>query len=366
MMGFGLEISEKKRNSNFELLRIICIILIIAHHYAAHGNWDMDNTLSANKFFIRFLQSGGKVGVNCFVLITGYFMVNSSVTWKKIFKIGVQVWFYSIAILSVVVCFNLAEVPFITAATTFLPIIFGKYWFATAYIMLCLLAPFINEFIHNLTVVNYQKLILLLTILLSIIPTLTSAELMFSNVIWFVYLYLLAGYQRLYPLNIKVGKYVYLVIAIVSYLFIFIGVSLFDIMGTKHYAFYEHATYISGISTIPVLLCSISLFYYFSNIEMGSIKWINYIARTTFGIYLIHDNELMRTIIWEKIAKSSLYYESKFLILHASATIVLVFILCMIIESVRIELMDVPLGKLIEKIKFKKVIMFRSRRKTVL
>ncbi len=365
-MGIGLEVKEKKRNSNFELLRIICIVLIIAHHYAAHGDWDMDNTLSFNKFLIRFLQSGGKVGVNCFILITGYFMVKSSVTWKKIIKIGVQVWFYSVAILGIVVCFNLTEVSFITAVKSFLPIIFGKYWFATAYILLCLLAPYINEFIHNLTILNYQKLILLLTILLSVIPTFTSAELMFSNFIWFVYLYMLAGYQRLYPLKIKVHKYVYLVIAMVSYLLIFIGISLFDIMGTKHYVFYEHATYISNISTIPVLLCSISLFYFFANLEIGSIKWINLISRTTFGIYLIHDNELIRTILWQKIAKSSLYYESNFLILHALVTIAMVFILCMMIESVRIKVMDMPFSKLLEKIKLKKVIIFRARRKTVL
>lgn len=66
----------KQRNSSFELLRIVSMILIIAHHYSVHGGWVYDyNILSTNKLFIDLLSIGGKLGVNCFVVITGFFLV---------------------------------------------------------------------------------------------------------------------------------------------------------------------------------------------------------------------------------------------------------------------------------------------------
>lgn len=39
-MGTEIEVKKEektKRKSNIELLRIICIIMIIAHHYTIHG-----------------------------------------------------------------------------------------------------------------------------------------------------------------------------------------------------------------------------------------------------------------------------------------------------------------------------------------
>lgn len=77
--------SLKIRNSNLELLRIVSMILIIMHHYAVHGGFDLLNTeLDLNRIWIQILSIGGKIGVNCFVLITGYFMINSK--FKEVVK----------------------------------------------------------------------------------------------------------------------------------------------------------------------------------------------------------------------------------------------------------------------------------------
>lgn len=80
------------RSSNLELLRILAIIMIIAHHYSVHGGWDIPNELSYNRIIVQFLSLGGKLGVNCFVLITGYFMINSKFNINKFAKIVGQVF----------------------------------------------------------------------------------------------------------------------------------------------------------------------------------------------------------------------------------------------------------------------------------
>ena len=74
------------RKSNIELLRIIAIIMIIAHHYCLYGGWSKVSGLSINNAILDFLVIGGKIGVAIFVLISGYFGINSEFKIKKLIK----------------------------------------------------------------------------------------------------------------------------------------------------------------------------------------------------------------------------------------------------------------------------------------
>ena len=69
-------VKRVERSSNFELLRIICMVLIVAHHFACHS--DFSSTISSlNNAVIKTLIIGGRLGVNVYVLISGYFLINS-------------------------------------------------------------------------------------------------------------------------------------------------------------------------------------------------------------------------------------------------------------------------------------------------
>lgn len=69
-------LNGRERNSNFEILRIICMLLIVAHHFSVHGGFYYDaSVISLNRFWIQFLIPCGRVGTNCFVMISGYFLV---------------------------------------------------------------------------------------------------------------------------------------------------------------------------------------------------------------------------------------------------------------------------------------------------
>lgn len=65
------------RDSNFELYRIVAMLLIIAHHFVVNsGILDKayEAPLSANSIFLFLFGAWGKTGINCFMMITGYFM----------------------------------------------------------------------------------------------------------------------------------------------------------------------------------------------------------------------------------------------------------------------------------------------------
>ena len=67
-----------KRESNFELLRIVSMLFIVAAHFSLYNDFD-GGMLLGNQFIYSFFRCGGKLGVFLFLLITGYFMINSNI-----------------------------------------------------------------------------------------------------------------------------------------------------------------------------------------------------------------------------------------------------------------------------------------------
>ncbi len=76
------------RNSSIELLRIITMFMIVSCHFATHGGFSFNpQTLSIPRFWWNVLEMGGNFGVDVFVLISGYFLINSKgVNFKRILK----------------------------------------------------------------------------------------------------------------------------------------------------------------------------------------------------------------------------------------------------------------------------------------
>ena len=73
---------------------------IIAHHFACHGAFSFSlQSLEFNRLWIIFLWIWGKIGVNVFVLISGWFLSQTNnFKWSKIIILWLQMFFYSIVV----------------------------------------------------------------------------------------------------------------------------------------------------------------------------------------------------------------------------------------------------------------------------
>ena len=83
------------RQVNFELLRVISMILIILYHMVLYGVYD-GGLFNSYRFSYALFMSGGKIGVILFIMITGYFMCKSQITIEKFLKLLLEVIFYSL------------------------------------------------------------------------------------------------------------------------------------------------------------------------------------------------------------------------------------------------------------------------------
>ena len=80
------------------------MLLIVAHHYVVNSGLIAENgpiyadPLCWRSLFLLIFGAWGQTGINCFVIITGYFMSKSPITARKFAKLLCEVMFYRIVI----------------------------------------------------------------------------------------------------------------------------------------------------------------------------------------------------------------------------------------------------------------------------
>ncbi len=318
------------------------MLLIVAHHYAVHGGFDFGDTLSVNRYVVQVLSSGGKLGVNVFVLISGYFLcTQTKIRWQSIFCFIFQLSFYSLAIYFAYLFWKGADfslVPFIKRAYVIRWNMNG-WWFVYPYLGLCLISPFLSRFLLSATQKEIQYLIAVLTFMC--VNLFFGGFLGGNNFCWFVYLFIIAAYIRLWGGRFVNDMKTSLITFVLSAGIILLSCLLSDKWGSVGPQWYM---------TSPVcLIASVSLFCIFRNMKYFYSKTVNMIAAAMFGVYLIHDSVCGRSFLWRKLFKNASYQNEDLLIFHAMLSIAAVFIGCTIVSCLYNLFIDKPLRKLLKK-----------------
>ena len=337
-----MKITEKKRESNIELLRIFAMLMIIAHHIGVHSGFNLSADMPfINKLWIQFMQMGGKIGVNIFVLISGYFLVTAeAVKLEKVIKLWLQVVTYALAFFFLFVF--LGKIPFSRAGihNCFLPITKSTWWFASTYFVLFLLSPYINSGLKTMTRENYRKCLLLLFVCWCIIPTFTTSAFQSNTLLWFAFIYALAGYIRLHAdvATIKPGKCV-LAAVIMTLLNWTLAIHL-DHLGKAAVFDARSSEYFFGMQNLPILLISVTLFLVFLSWNIRHSSFVNIVSSATFGVYLLHDYSQMRDVLWKTVFGNVRHTHSQLFIPYTLLQVILVFAACAAIELLRIYVVE--------------------------
>lgn len=333
-----IKIKDNKRQTNLEILRIFSMLLIVAHHYSVHGGFgELLNTVGVtfNKSLIEFLGYGGKLGVNLFILISSYFLIEAKFNLNKLKKLIITVTFYSVSIYFIFVIYDINLLNKKDIIRYSLPIFYNSWWFVTSYTLLYLFIDYINIFIKNLTRQKLEYLIVLLVLIQSILPSFFLMR-MSQNIelTWFFLLYLIGSYIKLYLSEYNLNNFFIknsLMLGIIIYLLSFLSGITFDYMGQFFSFFIGKYYYFAGLYSPTMLFCSVFLFIGFLRLNIQYNFILNYIGASTFIIYLIHDNNLIRNFLWIRLLKNYKYCLSEFLIIHSTISIIVVFVSCSII-----------------------------------
>lgn len=330
------------RNSNLELYRILTMIVIVIHHYVVNSGLLEEMSKNMTEFksiFLYIIGGGGKAGINCFVLITGYFMCKSSITLQKFLKLILQITFYNIVINLLFVVSGHLELSFKSLLWLW-PINQVSDYFTDAFILFYLFIPFLTILVQNITQRQHKLLLLLTLFIYTGLYTIPWIFVNYNYITWFSILFLIASYIRLYPIPYKDNVKFWGVASVIS-----IGLGILSILAIIYIKRTPMQYYfVADSNSILALSIGVCTFMFFKNLKIKQSKWINIIASTTFGVLLIHANSAtMRTWLWKEVCDNVGYFSTPYIYLHALAVPLIVFVVCSIIEFIRMKTIERPL-----------------------
>lgn len=340
--------AQKPRSSNLELYRIICMLMIVAHHYVVNsgliskGGPLMTDFSSGNSIFLVLFGAWGKTGINCFLMITGYYMCTSQITLRKFVKLMGQIYLYKWLLFPILLIAGYESLSTLRIIKLLMPTWGFKDNFTGCFIGFWLTIPFLNILVQNMTKRQHEWLLVLMLTMYTLLGSVPSFNVTFNYVTWFGIIYFIASYIRLYPRQVFDSRRLWgwmtlttIIIAIVSILaqrFIFgerLGMGYFFVADSNK------------LFAVAVAVCS---FFWFKNMNIKYSKVINAFGAGTFGVLLIHANsDAMRTWLWKDSVNVIGHYatlNTGTLVLYSLVVVLLVFVICNLIDQLRIATLE--------------------------
>lgn len=363
---------KKERNSNFELMRIVSILLIILCHIINFGRLYNDSVNPVLKIVFEVLMFGTIIHVNSFVILSGYFQSKSRFKLSKLIKIIIQVIFYVAVIFFAALKIGwVDQYNIVTIINSFVPSVISNYWFINVYLITYIFSDYINLFINKLTHKEFKIFLILCFVVLSLVPYVTGFKILRNDgysFINFIFLYMIGAYLRKYPIK---DSYHFKRMSINGYRLFMIG--LFVFMFILNYLFNNYAGQINGMSNLfseiasrilnskftyatPfVIIQTIAYFEIFNTFKFKN-RIINFISSSVIGVYLFHENPIIRDNIYKLLHLTNEYivgYSDLYLVFVG---VVLIFTLGTAFEWIRIIIeklvIKIPIiKKLVTKVK---------------
>ena len=345
--------APKQRDSNLELMRIIAMLLIVAHHYVVNSGLTLPDgpifadPMSKRSLFLLVFGAWGKIGINCFMMITGYFMCKSNITVKKFAKLFLEIMFYRLVIYFIFLLSGYQSFNWISFAKTLIPITNISQNFTSCFVVFFLFIPFLNKTVQNMNEKQHSALLLLCFFMYIVLGTFHQVTM--NYVSWFIVLYFISSYIRLYPKkwfsNTKITGALLLFSVVLSICSV-IGCAWVGTKIGKNYPFF----FVMDSNAFLAVAVGVFAFLFFKNIRIPYSRIINTVAASTFGVLLIHaGGDTMRQWLWKDTVDCVGHYNDRFLPLYAIGCVLAIFTVCTLIDILRINCLEKPFFRLLDR-----------------
>lgn len=266
------------RKSQYELLRLIAQYFIVFYHLLL-----IFIVPYSDNSWLQAIEIPLHIGVILFVLLSGFFGIKAS--YRGLFKLLLVFTVYSLP----EVVYNISQAEnFKQIGKSLLFFSHTHFWFIRTYLFLYLLSPMVNLYINNLSPRKRIYTLISLFFVCTYIGTSGGDPMMSDgkNVVNFIFLYMIGNTLSTY-------KHLFEKVKLIKLLFVW---GLFNFFLVLSYAIFDN-TFIGSIIwrlSFPycsplLLLNSILFFLIFS--KMSFYNWvINWLAKSSLAIYLIHAN----------------------------------------------------------------------------
>lgn len=329
----------KERNSGIDLLKILCMFMVVILHILGHGgilNTAIDLTL--NDTVAWFIEILCYCAVNTFAMISGYLCIKSNFKYKNVINLWILVFFYNVLINLI---FNGLDIKLFIKSL--FPVSTNSHWYFSSYFGFILFIPFINKWLNSLSKFEYKKLIYTILFVTCGVCFYSSvynvdAIKLFNGYIsvWLLCLYIIGGYINLFDFKFKHHtKLCYFLLYMLSSFIMLLSriiILKFSFLNELLYSSF----FINYIS-IFVVFNSYVLLLLFLKVRVNTIlkKILSFITNLSFSVYIIHEQNFIRSYFIENqfMGFASLdIFRMVFMILYTG---IIIYVLCTIIDVFR-------------------------------
>ncbi len=364
------------RDWRFEWLRIIAMLLIVATHFFAADGKSVTLPHTSLRFAAHeSLIMSGQIGVTLFVLISAYFLSNNdfsrmlSKQTGRLAKLWTQVFFYSVlgvAVYALLSRLMRAMLPkelcgYLSTRNvvgSLFPIIFNNYWFITAFFVLMLIAPYVNIVFNALNqkqAIGFIVIVVGITLLWKFVnPQIPY----FNDVAYLLSIYMIGAFIRKYENHLaNISVLTACAVTLLCYALCVIGTCAvqrgFILTRVLNY---PGNLFIAGPGASPLLsvIVGATWFLYcaqrFNRTTVTYSKFGTIVAKVspaTFGVYLIHENFLIKPLLWHAVFHTPLSNRAMPYEVACNALLIVIsYVILLAISFVLYKIAVTPLCKL--------------------
>lgn len=339
----------KKRVVSIELLRILAMMMVVMLHYLGKGELLPKLTggeMPLNGYVAWGLESLSIVAVNVYMLISGYFLVNSRFKPGRLVELLCQTLFYSIFVSAALMAVGVIRVDGLTVnriLEMIFPVQMEHYWFITAYVIMYLFSPFLSIAVKHMEQKQLRNMILALLAFFGLSKSILPVELAIDNRgydgLWFMCVFLVAAYIRLYGLPFlekRKGRAFACYLAGCAGIFglTFVLRAFYLKTGSLDH-FIQSAFHYNHVLN---LLAAVGLFYVFLNWELSTegrfAKLVYAVSPYTLGVYLLHEQLEVR-YLWPEWLGASLEGNVVQFVLRCVGSVLAVYSIGTLVDALR-------------------------------
>ncbi|MGI5984719.1 MAG: acyltransferase [Clostridiales bacterium] len=279
----------KNRNYGVDLLKSISMLMIVILHVLGVGGvlaGTIEGTAVNNAAWL--LETMNICAVNCFGLVSGYVLCKGRYRRSRLLSLWLRVVFEALAI---TVAFAVLMPGVVGVKEWFFavtPVLHDMYWYFTAYFALFFFVPYINKMIASLSGKEMVGLAFSVVFIFTFLGNITGNDIFHLHggygFLWLLCLYLLGACLRHVRIRPKINKYWFLALYFISTSSAW---GIMEIFGSQSAI---------GYTSPLILLAAALLLLFFRRLDVKPQllqKTISMLARTSFGVYIIHTHPLV-------------------------------------------------------------------------
>lgn len=176
-------------------------------------------------------------------------------------------------------------------------------------------------------------MVMILFVLISVFSTITPKiwDNFICSFVWFAFVYLAMRQYKTSIQSFHANKWIVLSFGIVLYIALAYG----EFRGITF-----AIQYIDDFKSVPNLLISLCIFYFFIRLDIGNNKYINWFAGSAFAVYIVHQTPNFYEILWNNIYQIPSWIGSDWFIWYLFTFVFLTYIWIVLFDQARKNLFE--------------------------